>query len=176
MEAHVSEVVYIDSDESLDQLAKRSTHVVVVSLDASSKSPREELLREVVFPKETHFEKREPSIFREFAEAWNVSEVLKSPSIKPGPIKVYTAPDYGEGASRAYHELNQTESPIIRRYKSTRPPKDGPNGSKKRILFLADYQAHGDEKIAGAIYEFKAAEGIEALEAVKKALLPAAAK
>ncbi|CAN5410623.1 hypothetical protein BH10BDE1_BH10BDE1_31070 [soil metagenome] len=155
----MSQVSYMDSEERLEQIVARAKHIVVVTGEA----PKQDLLREVKFPKETHWAKKEESVYREYVDVTEVTEVVKSDVVKPGTIKVLTVGAYGENDTRRYHEQNMTESPIVRAYKPERPAKAG----SQRILFLDDYTYNADDKSQSNVFLLVATEGIKSLERVK---------
>ena len=155
-EAFVSQVYIQDSGESLAQIASSSQHVVeVISTDKNV------VIKEVVFPKETHFQKKEETRYIESAGVYKVVSVLKSPTVKAGnEIKVWHQPAYGEHLSRRYHEEGVSKSPIVAAYNSKFKIKD----EKHTIVFLND-----DSERPG-VFVFKGEEDPSAVKQIKKLL------
>ncbi len=158
-EARVSQVMRIDSSESLAQLIDRSAHIVVVKAE----KPRTELFKKVVFPKETQFKKDHETVYQEDIAIYKVDRILKSTSIKAGEVKVWAVPAYGEESARAYHESDISESPIERVYKALNEPSE----KDKKIIFLQDYFGKNDVYILNGIEGFKSASKVEKLLNVK---------
>ncbi len=128
-EAHVSEVFYEDSKSTLEDQVKWSQEIVIVEAG----KPKTEILRKVVFPKETHHLKRQETAYTESVDVYKVKEVIRSDKLKAGDlIKVFESPDYNEGSIRAYHEEGVSESPIVERYAPVNKAKD----TDEKILLL----------------------------------------
>ncbi len=157
LEAHVSEVFYQDSGESLEKITARAQRIVIVS----GNDPKEEVYKKVIFPKETHHNKKEATTYSEYTKIYEVKKVLKGDVASDAVVRVWVMPDYDEGATRIYHETGQTESPLHSRYTSKNSPKE----KESKILFLNNkYDGNNN------IYIFIGEEGIESLEKVQMAI------
>ncbi len=152
----MSEIIVQSSGENLEHLAKRASHILIVEKGR----PKEVVIKEIVFPKETHFEKKMESSYTEYVEIYHIKKIIKSEKIKSGEVRVWTAPAYDEASSRAYHEEGLSESPIVREYHANSPNELG----DERILFLADSIDHSD------YFLFLGAEGLKSQAQIEKAL------
>ncbi len=159
-EARVSEY-HEDSKKTIEDKVKDSNHIVVVS----SGQPQSILSKEVRFSKETHFAKKSESFYREYTQVYKVTEVLKSDKIKPGDLHVWEAPIYGEASVRAEHERNESESPVVVKYK----PKHKPDPNKSRILFLRDSYEENQPNLI--FNDFEGIDGRTEIEKLIKANL-----
>ncbi len=143
----MSEVVVLSTDESMESLTSRAAHIVTIK----KAQQKREIIKEVIFPIETHFLKRETTTYTESVDVYQVEKVLKSEKIKPGTIKVWIAPDYSECSYKKLHELDLSSSPIVHRYS----PKSPVGKADARILFLTDAPAHPE------YFVFIGEEGLE---------------
>ena len=152
----MSEVYYEFTKESLEALVKRADHIVLIKAG----DPAKEVVKQVVFPRKTHFDKQSETKYTEFVEIYNLKAVLKSNKIKEGIIKVWVQPEYGEASTKWSHETGDTESPIVRKYK----PENRNQKGDERILFLLSDSEHLDRTI------FIGAEGLKTEEKIRKIL------
>jgi hypothetical protein len=165
-EARVSQVFFEDSKSTLDDQVKWSQEIVIVE----GGKPATEVLRKVVFPKETHHSKSHESAYTEVIEVYKVKEVLRSQKLKKGDvIKVFESPVYGEASMRAYHEENMSESPIVERYKPVNPAKS----EDEKILLLNVHVDNSGKPILIAkvpVFVFQAAEHVKSKQLVLDAI------
>lgn len=155
-EAHVSEVFIKKSDETLEQLAHRSTDIIEVK----SNQKEFEVIKTVTFPKETHHSKLEATTFTESAAIYEVIKVIKGTESGKKTVKVWQRPDYDQGSYKLLHEKGISESPLIIRYGSTYPI----TGPGPRILLLIP------SNLYPGIFELLGEESSGARKDIEKAL------
>jgi len=110
---------------------KLSEHILVAE-DLN----KTDIYKEKKFPKETHFQKKEETIYRDFYKVFKVKKVIKSDKIKVGElIKVYQIPAYPEELVRQSHEEGMLESPIVEESTPRFPSKES-----TKIIFLQNFE------------------------------------
>jgi hypothetical protein len=119
---------------------------------------KSEVTKKVVFPKETHHSKREATTFAENGRRYLLQEPLKTAGeLKPGSsilLVLRSENAYGEDSFRRFHEIGESESPIVNVYKSKYKVEDSKEykaGDSKVVLFFSKnhqneniYKAPGD--------------------------------
>jgi hypothetical protein len=161
-EAHVSQVRNHDSGQTIEDMAHTSKHVVVVA----GGLPKQVVVKEVIFPKETHAKKADKTIYREYADVYEIVEVVKSPNLKVGTVRAWLNPSYGEELTKIYHETGETESPENLVYRS----KSAIAVDEKKILFLGEFGKSEETKYAPDVVPLNGIEAIRSLDQVKSAL------
>ena len=149
-----SQVHMQDSDQTLADIYKNSAHALEVKY-----LNKNEIIKEVKFPKETHYKKAEETIYRDSAGLYKIVRVLKSKTLKKGKtIKIWQEPAYDEYLMRRYHEEGISKSPIVLVYKSKFKIKN-PN---HMIVFINDKEVEKD------IYQLVGEEDLSAAAEIKK--------
>lgn len=119
-EAYMSQVTHESVEMPLRECVEalsESDHVLVVKGPIAS-----EQFLEVIFPKETQFQKGGPTTYFEHVFQYQVMEVIKSDFFKNGDrFWVWKEPNYDFTSTRLYHEEGFSESPIILTRKSQYP-------------------------------------------------------
>lgn len=162
----MSQVFYEDSKSTLEDQVKWSQEIVVVE----GGKPASEVLRKIVFPKETHHSKEHESAYVEMVDVYKVKEVLRSHKLKKGDvIKVFESPTYGEASMRAYHEEGMSESPIVTRYTSVNPAK---HEDEKILLLNVHFDKSGQPVILNRapVFVFQALEHVKSKSRVLEAI------
>jgi len=158
----MSQVEHMEIEESLEELVSRlpaSAHVVVAKGPLGSR-----VLVEVHLPRETHFKKISESTYTEHVSEFEVLEVLRSSSLRPGErFWVWHEPAYDLKATRAYHETGFSRSPVIQ----SRSPVHAPRG-EERVLCLEE-KANDQGLI---LFHELAVEGFAARDELARLLAP----
>jgi hypothetical protein len=149
-EGHVAQVHL--QDQTIEDVLSKTTDIVVVK-SLSKKLP----FYSVTFPKSTHYEKKQETIYEEQVELYEVIEVLKSESLKRNQqIKVWSPRAYGESEVQFTHEYGGIKSVTQPWYE---PKEDLGKGAV--IIFLTPYS--GRAKSSSDVWEnvFNAREGLK---------------
>ncbi|MCB9060929.1 MAG: hypothetical protein H6622_05370 [Halobacteriovoraceae bacterium] len=159
MEAHLSQVDAMSTKTTLEDLVQNSEHILVVSNLNKRKT-----YKEVKFPKENHYAKKEETVYREYIDEYKIEEVLYSKTLKKDQnFWVWQMPNYNEYVMRMMHEEGVLESPFVFTYKSKFEVK-----GNKYILFLYNMENALHEKT----YENREgqSEGLEGTQLIKDLL------
>ena len=116
-----------------------------------------------VFPKETHFEKKEETIYQEFISKCQVIKILKSKTLKVNDIIwIRKNPDYNESLIKISHEQGVLESPFVDSYTSTFDVAR----NEDKIFYLVDIE---NPKVPDTYNNFHSAvDGIRGVGEIKR--------
>lgn len=133
-EAMVSEIYYTETDaQPLEEYLASGIgdDIQILMVKGPEKT---EVFREVTFPKETHYEKKEETNYKEFVYQYSVEKVIHSDSFNSGDrFWVWEEPAYGYEEMKLYHEEGALESPIVTEEKPNYPIK-----GDRMIVFVAE--------------------------------------
>ncbi len=134
-EAFVSQVHYQEIPHDWEYSME---HAPVIVLARRTGPP--ELYREKIFPRETHVDGSEETVAQEFAQPYEVLEVIRPAVGRPlgagQQIRVWQEPEYGPEELEHYHRTGGLDSPFILVKEAAEEVKDG-----RAVLFL---EAHED--------------------------------
>jgi len=154
----INEYITVPLEETVDSVLLNG-HILIAEHTGVS-----ETFFEKIFPKETHYEKKEESLYSEHINKYQIKEILKSDTFKVGEMFwTWEEPAYSLSDIKKYHESNFLPSPIILQYEPNYPADDG-----KKILFI-DITDKKNE-IHSEIYIIIAHEGIEAKDEIVRIL------
>ena len=154
----INKYITVPIEETVDNALLRG-HILIVEHTGFS-----ETFFEKTFPKETHYEKEEESLYSEYINKYQVIEIIKSDTFKAGEVFwVWEEPAYSLSDVKKYHESNFLSSPIILQYEPNYP-----SGDEQKILYM-DITDKKNEKHP-EIYKIIAHEGIEAKEEIIRIL------
>lgn len=136
-EAFVSQVFKQTVEHNIDYSVLESEEILVLH-----DTGKTEVLRKIVLPKETHYEKAQETTYIEDLHIYLVSDVLKSASgIKAGDkIKIFFPKNYPLDMVKEYHEQGILESPSVFSYKPYFVVENSKNGNA--IYFLNKQENH----------------------------------
>ncbi len=160
-EAHMSQVTHVEYEKPISEMMEGAYNSDILIVEGPIENKE---FQHIVFPKETHFEKKTKSEYIDHVSAYKVLEVLQSTSLKPGDtIWVWKEPAYTLEDIKKAHEQGLLESPSVR----VRTPDFPIEGN--RILVFA-MKAEVRTKEFPSVYSFWLEEGIAAKKEVKKHL------
>ncbi|TVQ18083.1 MAG: hypothetical protein EA382_18145 [Spirochaetaceae bacterium] len=133
-EAWVSQVDFHEIPHDWEHSLEHAP-VIVVARQAGSP----ELYREWVFPRATHYERKEETVARESVQPYEVLEVIRADPnrpLNPGQrIDVWREPEYGRSELEHYHRTGIIHSPLILLKQAAAAIVDG-----RVLLFLTPHE------------------------------------
>lgn len=158
VEAIASKVYYVDSEETIETLAKTSALIVVVK-----NLNQTEIYRKELIPIKVNGKPGDDYEYQEVVQLFEVVSILKPHStVAVGEtIKMWTEPNYDYEMTKNYYQTGVSKSPMVRRYNPMVTPAEGEN----LILFLGPKAPEKD------VYQYQAMEGVTLLPHVEEAIL-----
>ncbi len=161
-EAYVSQVDAMDFSEPLKEVISFISEDVQILIVKDLK--KWESFLKIVFPKRTHFQKKESSTYEEHVQQFEVVSVIKSCRFKTGDIFwVWDEPAYTLDAIKLAHEQGILESPIV----EVRTP-DYPVEGDNLIVFIK--KVDKKNKKFPEVFSISFIEGVKAEKKIKELL------
>jgi len=111
-EVYLSQVHYQEIPHDWEDSFQRSSAIVI-----ARRAGDMELYKEIVFPKETHYNQNQETLYREWSLPYEVVEVIRparGQALGPGQkIQVWLWGEYGPDDLESYHTTGIIHSPII---------------------------------------------------------------
>ncbi len=161
-EAYVSQVDVMDFSEPLKEVISFISEDVQILIVKDLK--KWESFLKIVFPKSTHYQKKESSTYEEHVQQFEVISVIKSGRFKTGDLFwVWDEPAYCLDAIKLDHEQGILESPIV----EVRTP-DYPVEGDNFIVFIR--KVDKKNKKFPEVFSISFKEGVKAEKEIKELL------